>query len=166
MATPRRAETYLAIEPDDDAWTYANAVTWNEDDDQSEMVDASCVHVHCECAAGDEAAFASACGEERERIRDWRMGICALTCSRASRARESFYWSRCTTARRARRRINRRRITRRGGTAVANIEGQAARGARVRRRVSAHENQLARRRVRRRVRHDVVTTSVNPNPRR
>ena len=51
MAAPRSAETYLAIEPNDDAWTYANAVTWNEDDDQSEMVNASCVHVHCECAA-------------------------------------------------------------------------------------------------------------------
>jgi autoinducer 2-degrading protein len=63
MAAPRSAETYLAIEPNDDAWTYANAVTWNEDDDQSEMVNASCVHVHCECAAGDEAAFASACAK-------------------------------------------------------------------------------------------------------
>ena len=69
MATPRRAETYLAIEPDDDAWTYANAVTWNEDDDQSEMVDASCVHVHCECAAGDEEAFASASAKNASESR-------------------------------------------------------------------------------------------------
>ena len=56
MQSPRSAERYVAVEPNDDGWAYANATSWSPED-EAEMGAASVVHVRCRVVPGSEDAF-------------------------------------------------------------------------------------------------------------
>ena len=62
MQSPRSAERYVAVEPNDDGWAYANATSWSPED-EAEMGAASVVHVRCRVVPGSEDAFAALCAE-------------------------------------------------------------------------------------------------------
>ena len=62
MQSPRSAERYLAVEPNDDGWAYANATSWSLED-AAEMGAASVVHVRCRVVPGSEGAFAALSAE-------------------------------------------------------------------------------------------------------